>query len=73
MIFSERKAGNPLLLILPHHRYSDFTYDVIEILTSYLNFEIQKPLKASVEFGNHLDERHVHKIKGRRLKCLSLK
>ena len=28
---------------------------------TYLNFEIQKLLKATLEFGNHFDENHVQK------------
>ena len=32
---------------------------MIVILTSYLNFEIQKLLKVTLEFGNHLDEHQV--------------
>ena len=46
---------------LSHHSYSDFIYHVIEIPTSYRNFEIQKLLKAILEFGNHLVEHHFQK------------
>ena len=46
---------------LSHNSYTDFIYHVIEILTSYLKFEIQKLLKATLEFGNHLDEHHAQK------------
>ena len=46
---------------LSHHSYSDVIYHAIEIPTSYLNFEIQKLLRATLEFGNHFDENHVHK------------
>ena len=34
---------------LSHHSYSDFIYHAIEIPTSYLNFEIQKLLKATLD------------------------
>ena len=44
-----------------HHSYSDFIYHVIEIPTSYQNFEIQKLWKATLEFRNHFDEHHVLK------------
>ena len=44
---------------LSHYSYSDFIYHAIEIPTSYLNFEIQKVLKAIMEFGNHFDEHQV--------------
>ena len=46
---------------LSHHSYSDFIYYVIEIPTSYRNFEIQKLLKTILEFGNHLVEHHFQK------------
>ena len=39
---------------LSHHSYSDLIYHTIEIPTTYLNFEIQKLLKATFEFRNHL-------------------
>ena len=40
---------------------SFITY-VIEIPTSYLKFEIKKKLlKATLEYGNNFDERHVQK------------
>ena len=58
---------------LSHHSYSDFIYHVIEIPTTYLKFEMQKLLKATLEFGNHFDKHHVQKLKGRRFRCLSLK
>ena len=56
-------------------------YRIIVIQTSFItwlksqiisNFEIQKLLKDTLEFGNHLDEHHVRN-KGRRFRCLSLK
>ena len=46
---------------LSHHGYSDFIYHVIEIPTTYLKSEIQKLLKASLEFGNHFDKHHGQK------------
>ena len=46
---------------LSHHNYSDFIYHVIETPTTYLKFEIQKLLKATLEFGNHFDKHHGHK------------
>ena len=54
---------------LSHHSYSDLIYHTIEIPTTYLNFEIQKLLKATLEFGNHLTKITF----GRRFRCLSLK
>ena len=45
------------------HSYPDFIYHGNEIPASYLNFQIQKLLKATLEFGNHLDEHHVQKLK----------
>ena len=46
---------------LSHHSYSDLIYHGIEIPKIYLNFEIQKLLRATLEFGNHFDENHVQK------------
>ena len=46
---------------LSHHGYSDLIYRVIETPTTYLKFEIQKLLKATLEFGNHFDKHHGQK------------
>ena len=48
---------------LSHSSYSDVIYHAIEIPTSYLNFEVQKLLKATLKFGNHFDENHIQKQK----------
>ena len=61
-------------LFVSHRSYSDFIYHGIEIPTSYRNFEIQKLLKATLEFRNHYDEHHVQKhINGSAFPCLILK
>ena len=46
---------------LSHHVYSDFIHHGIEIPTTYLKFEIQKLLKATLEFGNHFKKHYVQK------------
>ena len=44
-----------------HNSYSDFVYHEIEIPTSYRNFDIQKPLKAILEFESRFGEHHIQK------------
>ena len=67
LFYSERivllnlKHKIPCSWFLSHHSYSDFIYHGIEIPTSYINFEIQKLLKATLELVNHSDEHRVLK------------
>ena len=48
---------------LSHHSSSDSIYFVIEIPSSYRNFEVQKLLKATLDFGNYYDEHHAQKLR----------
>ena len=54
---------------LSHHSYSDFTNHVILILTSYLNFEIKKLLKVTLE-RKSFRRTPRSEMKCQRLRCL---